>query len=59
MTARSTLFATLRRSLLGAWLACAYALAVLAAGLAPSQAMAEAGELGAEPSLFGPAGPGC
>lgn len=39
---RSLRLRSLRRSLLGAWLAVAYALAVLASGLAPSPASAHA-----------------
>lgn len=41
------LFPGLRRSLLGAWLAAAYALTVLAAALAPAPALANAGLAGA------------
>ena len=40
MPAFASSLATMRRSMLGAWLAVAYALAVLAAGLAPQAAMA-------------------
>jgi hypothetical protein len=40
MPALSPTLATMRRSVLAAWLAVAYALAVLAAGLAPQAAMA-------------------
>lgn len=40
MPARATAFARLRHSVLGSWLAVAYALAVLAAGLAPMPALA-------------------
>jgi hypothetical protein len=40
MPAFASPLATMRRSVLGAWLAVAYALAVLAAGLAPQAAMA-------------------
>lgn len=40
MPAPASSFETMRRSMLGAWLAVAYALAVLAAGLAPQAAMA-------------------
>jgi hypothetical protein len=40
MSAGSPIFPHLRRSLLGAWLAVAYGLAVLAAGLAPAPAHA-------------------
>jgi len=40
MPAFAPSLATMRRSVLGAWLAVAYALAVLAAGLAPQAAMA-------------------
>ena len=40
MTARMPFLRGLRRSVLGAWLAVAYALAVLASGLAPSPASA-------------------
>jgi hypothetical protein len=45
MTSRPTLLSSLRRSLIGAWLACAYGIAVLAAGLAPSTALAGPAEL--------------
>lgn len=38
MPSRPALLAGLRRSLLGAWLACAYGLAVLAGALAPASA---------------------
>jgi hypothetical protein len=47
MPALAPLLAQLRRSTLGAWLAVAYALAVLAAGLAPSAALAHPGLDGA------------
>ncbi|RDJ20180.1 hypothetical protein DWF00_27970 [Bosea caraganae] len=40
MPATAPMFARLRRSVLGAWLASAYALAVLAAALAPTPALA-------------------
>lgn len=40
MPATASMLARLRRSVLGAWLASAYALAVLAAALAPAPAMA-------------------
>lgn len=40
MTVDTLLLRRLRRSVLGAWLAVAYALAVLASGLAPSPALA-------------------
>ncbi|SEG42049.1 hypothetical protein [Bosea lathyri] len=47
MSARATAFTRLRRSVLGAWLAVAYALAVLATGLATVPALA------AHPALQG------
>ncbi|CAN7399047.1 hypothetical protein LJR009_003395 [Bosea sp. LjRoot9] len=47
MPAFASQLARLRRSTLGAWLAVAYALAVLAAGLAPSAALAHPGLDGA------------
>jgi hypothetical protein len=40
MSATAPMLARLRRSVLGAWLASAYALAVLAAGLAPTPVLA-------------------
>lgn len=58
MAARFSLLATLRRSMIGAWLACAYALAVVAAGLAPSPAAAWPAELGAPQLCSGDAAPG-
>jgi len=58
MAARFPLLATLRRSMIGAWLACAYALAVVAAGLAPSPAAAWPAELGAAQFCSGDAAPG-
>lgn len=47
IAARDSLLARLRRSVLGAWLACAYALAVLAAALSPVPALAFGMEPGA------------
>jgi hypothetical protein len=42
MSSRPPLLAGLRRSLLGAWLSCAYGLAILAGALAPAMAAAHA-----------------
>jgi hypothetical protein len=57
MTVPAALMPRLRRSLLGAWLAVAYALAVLAAGLSPQQAFAHQG-FDTGPLCSGAAAPG-
>lgn len=58
MTARSPLLDTLRRSLLGAWIACAYALAVLAGGLAQAATPVGPAELAQAQLCSGQALPG-
>jgi hypothetical protein len=58
MTTRPTLLVSLRRSVTGAWLACAYGLAVLAAGLAPSPVLAGPAELAQALLCSGQAVPG-